>query len=282
MCTKTRSRLVSPLLLLVFLLPAWGAGTLTYSGDSATTVFAEGSERAVLTGHARVVTEDSVITADRIELYGKDFPYATCVGNVKVVNAKRGMELTSDQLFYNRQDKIARITGEAVMTDLKNELVVKGGFIEDRDNEKLTTIQIGVRILKKDLVCRSEFARYDRNNNSLELTGMPWVSKKGDEYRAARISVNLDTEEISLEGDVKGEMTSTQSGASASEQPAQTPTGEQTPEATPSIQRPGAAKPPSDTTKPSEGQGTSSAGTTSDTTNPTRAPTRPGGGTLGN
>ena len=46
------------------------------------------------------------------------------------------------------------------MADLKNEMVVKGGFIEDRDKEQLTIVQIGVRIFKKDIVCRAEFARY--------------------------------------------------------------------------------------------------------------------------
>ena len=33
---------------------------------------------------------------------------------------------------------------------------------------------------------------------------MPWVSRKGDEYRATKITINLDTEEIVLEGSVQG------------------------------------------------------------------------------
>jgi lipopolysaccharide export system protein LptA len=200
------------LLILVFPgFPAF-ADTLTFSGDSATTYPSEENPRAVLIGHAHVRTEDTTIVADRIELYGKDdvlgpFVFAICAGNVHVVDTKRGIELTSDELFFDRKKKLSRIRGNAVMADLKNELVVKGGFIEDRDEEKLTLIQIGVRILKKDMVCRAEFARFDRANNTLELSGMPWVSRKGDEYRAARITVNTDTEEISLEGNVQGEIT---------------------------------------------------------------------------
>jgi lipopolysaccharide export system protein LptA len=192
---------------LLILAPRLHAATLQYSGDTMRSVFAEGGERAELTGHAQVQTEDTRIQADRIELFGKDFIYAMCTGNVKVVNVKRGMEVTSEALFYDREQKIARINGNAVMQDFKNEMVVKGGFIEDRDTEQITIMQIGVRILKKDMVCRSEFARFDRSTNLLELSGMPWVSRKGDEYRAARISVNTDTEEITLEGDVKGQIT---------------------------------------------------------------------------
>ncbi len=165
---------------------------------------AEGGQHALLTGHGRVESQDLRITADSIELFGKDFIYAQCHGNVHVVDARRGLDLTSQDLFYDRDRKIARIRGNAMMADVKNEMVVKGGFIEDRDTEQITIVQIGVRIFKKDIVCRSEFARYQRDKKILELSGMPWVSKGGDVYQAARITINLDTEEISLEGSVQG------------------------------------------------------------------------------
>jgi lipopolysaccharide export system protein LptA len=180
------------------------ADTFTYSGDSAATILAEGSQHALLTGHAQVNTEDLRITADRIELFGKDFTYAQCQGDVRVVDTKRGLDLSSKELFYDRDQKIARIKGNAVMADLKNEMVVKGGFIEDRDLEKITIIQIGVRIFKKDITCKAEFATYWRDKKTLELSGMPWVSKGSDVYQAARITINLDTEDITLEGDVQG------------------------------------------------------------------------------
>jgi lipopolysaccharide export system protein LptA len=187
------------------------AETFTYSGDSMSSELAEGSQHALLKGDARVNSENMKISADEIELFGKDFIYALCKGTVRVVDASRGIELASRELFYDRKQKIARIKGNAVMSDLKNEMVVKGGFIEDRDTEKLTVVQIGVRILKKDLVCRAEFARYWREKKILELSGMPWVSRKGDVYQAARITINLDSEEISLEGDVKGSIRSEKS-----------------------------------------------------------------------
>ena len=43
----------------------------------------------------------------------------------------------------------------------------------------------------------------------LELTGKPVVKKGKDEFKAARISVNLDTEDIRLEGKVAGTVTDT-------------------------------------------------------------------------
>ncbi len=180
------------------------AESFQFSGDTTSMSLAEGGQHALLTGHGRIESQDLRITADRIELFGKDFVYARAQGNVRVVDARRGLDLTSDDLFYDRDRKIARVRGNATMADVKNEMVVKAGFIEDRDTEELDIIQIGVRIFKKDIVCRAEFARYQRDKKILELSGMPWVSKGGDVYQAARITVNLDTEEISLEGEVQG------------------------------------------------------------------------------
>ncbi|MBA7557710.1 hypothetical protein ES705_50479 [subsurface metagenome] len=73
------------------------------------------------------------------------------------------------------------------MVDKKNETVVKGGFIEHWEERDESIIQLGVRILKKDLVCRAEYARYLREEEQLELAGMPIVYWKGDEYQASKI-----------------------------------------------------------------------------------------------
>jgi lipopolysaccharide export system protein LptA len=99
-----------------------------------------------------------------------------------------------------------RIQENAVMEDKENEIVVKGGLIENWEDEEITIIQIGVRILKKDMICRSEFARYLRKEEKLELSGMPRVFWKGDEYKAMKIYVDLDNDEIKLEGNVQGEV----------------------------------------------------------------------------
>ena len=181
-------------------------------------------------------SDDVLISADQIELLGEEFTVAIATGSVHVVDAKRGIDLLAANLWYDREAKIARIRGAAEMADLANEIVVKGGFLEDRDAEGLTIVQIGVRIFRKDLVCRSEFAKYWRDKKILELTGMPWVSRKGDEYRATKITVNLDTEEIVLEGSVEGsaaveEEKPAESAPPATTSPAEPPAAEAMPPA---------------------------------------------------
>jgi len=54
------------------------------------------------------------------------------------------------------------------------------------------------------MVCRSEYAIYNRKDKMLDLTGFPSVFKTEDEFRADRIRVDLDTDDVIMEGTVSG------------------------------------------------------------------------------
>lgn len=202
----------TPRALLIVLIAVLGsavaaAETFEFSSNRTSIVFAEGRERTVLSGNARVVSDETIIEAETIEIFGEDFRYATAEGGVRVEDVERGLRLRSRRLFFDRQDDIIRAEGSAVMEDLENELVVKGDIIEHRTEEDVSTVQVGVRILGEDLVARGEFARYERETQNLELSGLPVVFWKGDEYRASRIVMNIDTEDITLQGEVRGSVT---------------------------------------------------------------------------
>jgi len=194
------------------------AKTFSFSADQTTIVLAKGKERTVLTGNARIVSEDTTILAHQIEIYGNNFRYATCRGNVRVTDRKQNVYLTSDSLYFDREADITRAEGNVVMEDRENETIVKGGFLENQNKDKSTIVQIGVRILGEDLTTRSEFARYQRADNILELSGLPVVYWKGDQYEASRIVINLDSDEITLQGDVSGTITSEDSNANGGTQ----------------------------------------------------------------
>lgn len=183
---------------------AHGTDSFTFSGASMSGSMAKGKERTVLKGNAKVVSGSVTITAQKIELYGTDFRYANCTGEVVIIDTEKGIKLTTENLFYDRIDKFARLTGPSIMEDSKNNVVVKGNYIENDDKNQIVLIKINARILRKDLACRAQFVLYNRATKYLELTGSPVVVRKGDEYRADKISVNLDTEDIVLEGYVQG------------------------------------------------------------------------------
>lgn len=189
-------------------LPGQSPESFSFSGDETSIVLAEGRERTRLVGNARVVSEATTIEAGEIELYGEDFRYVLCTGGVAVVDEENELYFSSGELFYDRETELTRARYRVVLEDRENEIVVKGGFVETRENGAYVQAQIGVRILRDDLTARSEFVRYNRDLNRLELSGYPVVFWKGDEYRASRITIDLDRDEIELEGGVEGTVTS--------------------------------------------------------------------------
>ncbi len=206
MCTKKKSSFFIYCFILLAIISSSSlfADRFRFKSDRMFSILAKGKERTVLTGNAVIVSGNTTIESDRIELYGDNFQYAVCSGKVKVKDEEKGIILKCGRLFFDRDEDILKARDGAVMEDQKNELVVKGGYLENHGKDEIVIIHIGVRILKKDLVCRSEFARYKRKEEKLELSGMPVVFKKNDEYRASRIVINLDNDEVSLEGSVSG------------------------------------------------------------------------------
>ena len=175
--------------------------------DRMESVGARGQERTVLTGGVEIVVDDTIIRAERIELFGKDYGIILCQGAVRVIEDDENIEIGSEHLLFDRERSVLRIQGSALLIDRDNEVVVKGGFMEYHQDSGEATVQIGVRILKPDLVSRSEFARYRRDENTVDLSGLPVVTYQGDEYRAMRIFIDLDRETVRMEGEIQGTIT---------------------------------------------------------------------------
>ena len=182
---------------------AWG-DVFTFRADRMSGGRATGREVTVLTGNAEVRSDKLLLKADRIEIHGSDNRFVDCTGNVRGHEEDKNILFITDRLRYDRTLKIARLEGNSTMEDLKNELVARGRFIEYDDENEIAVMQISVRLFKDNLVCRSEYALYNRGDETLVLSGFPVVYKKEDEYRADRIRVDLDTDDVIMEGGVKG------------------------------------------------------------------------------
>ncbi|GAB1482570.1 LptA/OstA family protein [Treponema sp.] len=165
---------------------------------------ASGRETIVLLGNAEVVSDDLVLKSKRIEISGDNNRYVDCLGAVEGTDIKKGIHFKTERLRYDRTLKIARLEGDSTLEDKKNSVVAKGRFIEYNDEAGTTLLQVAVRIFKDEMVCRSEYAVYRRNEKLLELSGMPTVFKDGDVFKADRMKVDLETDDISMEGSVSG------------------------------------------------------------------------------
>lgn len=183
------------------------ADSFRFSGDRTEIVLAEGRQRTVLRGNARVQSNEIILEAREIELSGTDFRYARTSGGVRVVDQGRNMTIEADSLWFDRETENIRATGNVIVEDSENDLVLRGGHLETREGGDLLFVQIAVRVLQDDLVARAQFLRFRREESVIELSGFPIVYWKGDRYRATRIILNLDTEEIELQGQVEGAVT---------------------------------------------------------------------------
>jgi lipopolysaccharide export system protein LptA len=183
------------------------AAPISFSADGVQSTLAKGRERTILTGRASVRTGSLSISADRIELFGDDFRYLDCSGSVRVVDGEQELLLETPRLYYDRTKKLTRAQGPSVLQDEKNELVLKAEWIENDGEAEVTVAQVAVRIIKGKIATRSEYAVYRRKDKALELTGSPSAYRDGDSYKASRITVDIETEDIKLEGSVSGSVT---------------------------------------------------------------------------
>jgi lipopolysaccharide export system protein LptA len=195
----------SVLFCVVLACAAW-ADVFTFRADRVQGSRATGREVTILTGNAEVRSDKLLIHADRIEINGSDNRFIDCSGNVQGFEEEKNILFITDRMRYDRTLKIARLEGNSTMEDRDNEIVARGRFIEYDDENEIAILQISVRLFKDNLVCRSEYAVYRRAEKTLALSGFPLVYKKDDEYRADRIRVDLDTDDVVMEGDVKGSL----------------------------------------------------------------------------
>ncbi|MDR1468047.1 MAG: LptA/OstA family protein [Spirochaetaceae bacterium] len=202
-----RSGLVAGGVLLLLLLKVPGglsADVFTFRADKMAGGKATGREAMVLTGNAQVKSDSIVLKAERIELRGADNDIVECYGNVTGYEEEKDIHFRADNLLYDRKTKVAKLTGNATLEDKKNEIVAHGRYIEYDDDKEIAIFQISVRLFRKKMVCRSEYAIYRRLEEILDLSGFPIVYKESDEFRADKIRVDLDTDDVIMTGAISG------------------------------------------------------------------------------
>ena len=107
---------------------------------------------------------------------------------------------------YDRTTKIARLEDAVSMTDTANDVKADAQIIEYDQNTEIAMMQINVSIKQKDNICTAAFAIYRKGKQMLEMTGNPKIVQREDSFRAQEISLNLETQEIRLDGRVSGKV----------------------------------------------------------------------------
>lgn len=185
------------------------AEKIIFSADSMTGQTSDEVSFTSLDGHAFIKTESMEIAADKIELSGKEYRTIKAFGNVDGKNFESKMEFTCEKMEYDRETKIATLSGSVNLTDQENDVKASAQIIEYNQDSDIAILQVQVNLTQKDNICKAAYAVYQKAKQLLELSGNAEVKQKEDTFRAQMIELNLDTQDITLSGNVKGNVTAT-------------------------------------------------------------------------
>ncbi len=180
---------------------------ITFSADKLEGSGKKNNTETTLIGNAVVTVDSLTIRGDRVKLYGKDYRYVKASGSLTGEDSEKGFSFSADSLHYDRETEIAEFLGKAKVDDTKNKVITHAERIKYNQKNETILLQMNVKLISKDIECTSLFALYQRDTSMLTLTGTPSVKKENDTFKAGKISVNLDTEDIRLEGNVSGSVT---------------------------------------------------------------------------
>jgi lipopolysaccharide export system protein LptA len=211
------------LLMLSFPLPFF-ADTITFSARVMSGYTGKKNEYTVLEGNAEIKTSKIEISADRIELSGAEFRFVTASGTVKGKNLEEDMDFTCDLLRYDREQQTVTLQSNALISDNPNGVTAKAEMIQYNQRTGIALMQIDIELRQKDSVCSAAFAIYRKDKQILEMSGDPKIVRGSDVFRAREITLNLDTEEIRLDGRVRGTVTDTRESAPEPSPPGSSPT----------------------------------------------------------
>lgn len=195
-------------LVLLCTLPA-AAEKIKFSADSMSGQAGNANTTTSMNGNASVSTSSIEIKADGLELSGEDYRKINANGNVSGKNLETNMEFNCDELTYDRITKKIILKGNVKLVDTENDVTCGAQIIEYDQDKDIAIMQIQINLTQKDNVCSGAYAIYYKEQQLLEISGNAQVKQKDDTFRAQFITLDLDTQDITLGGNVKGTVTDT-------------------------------------------------------------------------
>ncbi|NLK14007.1 MAG: hypothetical protein GX261_02830 [Spirochaetales bacterium] len=196
------------ILLILFILSSASGDDITFEGGNTSIRTQAGRQMITLSQGAHIQSGSIILKADTITLYGDGFRYVSCLGGLSLVDEERNLKLKANRLLYDRETEEILIEGYVELDDPVNELIARGFGLEYMIGEQKITLNAEVTLEKHTssgaMVCKADVMDFDRNAMSLLLSGRASVDWAGDRYEAQQIVIDLEREEITAEGSIRG------------------------------------------------------------------------------
>lgn len=201
-----KQKIVILSLLFTLVMPL-SAEKILFSANRMTGQAGNTNTTTTLSGNAYIKTESMEIQADDVELSGENYRYIKSTGNIYGKNLEAHMEFTCDSLEYDRITKVAVLKGNVKLTDTDNDVQAEAQIIEYNQDTEVAVLQIQIRLTQKDNVCSGSYAVYYKKTQILDISGNAQVKQDDDIFRAQQITLDMNTQDIILGGNVKGKVT---------------------------------------------------------------------------
>lgn len=189
---------------------ALNASDVRFSGGNSRVSLQENNKIVTLSDPGIVNTEDFDIRSDSIQLYGEDYRYVKCDGNVEVLKKDDNLTLKCTSLTYDRQLSVLVSDGWASIDDPEHEAQLSGARVEYDSNLGLMKVQMGASIKKETsdglLSCSADSIEFDSQAMTLNLKGKAHVVWDDDVYGANVIMIDIDNKQIALYQSITGEI----------------------------------------------------------------------------
>ncbi len=183
------------------------AEKIVFSANKMTGQAGNSNTTTNLSGNAYIKTSSMEIQADEVELSGDDYRYIKATGNVSGKNLEANMDFTCNSLEYDRTTKIAELKDNVKLIDKDNDVKADAQIIVYDQDAEIAVLQVKVNLTQKDNVCSGSYAVYYKKTQLLEISGNAQVKQNEDVFRAQYITLDMDTQDITLGGNVKGKVT---------------------------------------------------------------------------
>ena len=207
---KKTNKIISSVLILTLTMSCVFATNINFSGGYTKVSLQDGNHTVTLSDPANVSCDDVAITAEKIELYGTDYNFVKCSGNVVVSEEKRGIQMSCPMLMYNREAEELLSDGWIEIDDTEHAVKLSGAWLDYNKSEGTMLLQMQATIEKDTddglMSCSADSVEYNSDNQTVTLKGSAKVIWGDDSYNASIITVNLDTEEVVLHGSISGEV----------------------------------------------------------------------------
>ncbi len=195
------------LLIFVLSIPVF-AEKISFSADSMSGIASDKKSYTKLSGNAKVITDSMEISADTIEISGDNFRIITAKGNIQGKNKHSRMDFTCEEMKYDRDTEKATLKTHVHLVDTENNLTADAELIEYNQKSEIAVLQINVSMRQDKNLCTAAYAIYRKNQQMLFMNGNPQIQQDSDIFRAQEIELNIETQEIKLDGRVRGSVTS--------------------------------------------------------------------------